>query len=85
MQEWKPSESDDSPANVQTNRATGKKSEFVLPDTVESGKGVSGKFTVSGYEYRIDTNKVAPGEGGFHIHVYRKIKKLLRYREEARM
>ena len=23
-------------------------------------------------KHAIDTNKVAPGEGGFHIHVYRK-------------
>lgn len=22
------------------------------------------------FNYRVDTNKVAPGEGGFHIHVY---------------
>lgn len=24
--------------------------------------------------YRIDTNKVAQGEGGFHIHIFRKDK-----------
>jgi hypothetical protein len=41
-----------------------------LPPTVESGKGIWGKFPDSGYSYRIDTNKVAPDEGGFHLHIF---------------
>jgi len=41
-----------------------------LPPTVESGKGVRGIFPDSRYTYRIDTNKVAPDEGGFHIHIF---------------
>ncbi|APR85499.1 Rhs family protein [Minicystis rosea] len=45
---------------------------FELPKIVRSGGGVEGSFREHGYTYRIDTNKVAPGEGGFHIHVYRK-------------
>ena len=44
---------------------------FKLPKIVKSAKGVEGTFSVKGYKYRIDTNKVAPGEGGFHIHIYR--------------
>ena len=46
-------------------------SEFELPKTVKSPKGVEGEFSVKGYKYRIDTNKVAPGEGGFHVHIFR--------------
>lgn len=45
---------------------------FKLPGTVKSGKGVEGKFSIAGFTFRIDTNKVAPGEGGFHLHIYRK-------------
>jgi len=41
------------------------------PNTVKSAKGVEGDFSVDGYRYRIDTNKVAPGEGGFHLHITR--------------
>ncbi|MDM8523216.1 hypothetical protein QUF80_07585 [Desulfococcaceae bacterium HSG8] len=41
-----------------------------LPPTVESGKGIRGDFPDSSYRYRIDTNKVAPGEGGFHLHIF---------------
>ncbi len=52
----------------------GKNGDFELPNTVKSGKGVEGNFSEGGYTYRIDTNKVAPGEGGFHIHVYNKWK-----------
>ena len=47
------------------------KDELELPKTVKSAKGVEGDFSVNGYSYRIDTNKVAPGEGGFHLHIYR--------------
>ncbi len=42
-----------------------------LPSVVKSAKGVIGAFRRKGYSYRIDTNKVAPGEGGFHLHVYK--------------
>lgn len=45
--------------------------DFEYPNNVKSGAGVTGDFTREGYNYRIDTNKVAPGEGGFHIHIYR--------------
>ena len=41
-----------------------------LPPAVESGKGVRGIFPDSRYAYRIDTNKVTPDEGGFHIHIF---------------
>jgi hypothetical protein len=44
---------------------------FKLPKIVKSAKGVTGYFRRKGFSYRIDTNKVAPGEGGFHLHVYR--------------
>jgi len=44
---------------------------FDLPKTVKSGKGIEGGFSVNGFRYRIDTNKVAPGEGGFHLHIYK--------------
>ncbi len=41
-----------------------------LPKTVRSPKGIevdlSGRYTA-----RIDTNNISPGEGGFHIHVYK--------------
>jgi len=46
-------------------------SSIKLPKVVKSAKGVEGDFSVKGYDYRIDTNKVAPGEGGFHIHIFR--------------
>ncbi|RLC09225.1 MAG: hypothetical protein DRI57_22525 [Deltaproteobacteria bacterium] len=49
-----------------------KKKESDLPSVVSSAKGVEGKFTGSKYSYRIDTNKIARGEGGFHIHIFRK-------------
>jgi RHS repeat-associated protein len=42
-----------------------------LPSTVKSAKGVSGVLRNTKFNYRIDTNKVVPGEGGFHIHLYR--------------
>ena len=58
------------------NDRRNKEKEFELPDTVRSAKGIEGKFTESGYTYRIDTNKVAPGEGGFHVHIYRKFKEI---------
>jgi Cu/Zn superoxide dismutase len=48
-----------------------KRGALELPKTVRSGRGVTGKLRTDGYSYRIDTNKVAPGEGGFHIHVFR--------------
>ncbi|MEW6173813.1 MAG: hypothetical protein AB1510_12245, partial [Bacillota bacterium] len=51
-------------------RGTGN-AKFILPKTIRSAKGVEGKFSNGNYTYRIDTNKVAPGEGGFHIHIYR--------------
>jgi len=35
---------------------------FVRPKTVRSGAGVKGNFTISGYSYRVDTNKVANDE-----------------------
>jgi len=41
-----------------------------LPPTVESGKGIQGNFPDSKYSYRIDTNKIASNEGGFHIHIF---------------
>ncbi|MBM9614519.1 hypothetical protein JWJ90_09475 [Desulfobulbus rhabdoformis] len=44
---------------------------FKLPKIVKSAKGVTGLFRNIKYNYRIDTNKVAPGEGGFHVHVYK--------------
>jgi hypothetical protein len=37
---------------------------------LRSPKGVSGKFS-NGWQYRVDTHKVLPDEGGFHIHVYK--------------
>ena len=46
-------------------------SEFSLPKTVKSAKGIEGVFSEKDYHYRIDTNKVATGEGGFHIHIYK--------------
>ncbi|PDS21958.1 polymorphic toxin-type HINT domain-containing protein, partial [Flavobacterium branchiophilum] len=46
-------------------------SNFETPKTLISAKGISGKFSKKGYEYRIDTNKITPGEGGFHIHIYK--------------
>ena len=49
---------------------------FDLPITVKLEKGVEGKFSKKGYEYGIDTYKVAPGEGGFHIHIYKKNKQI---------
>ena len=49
---------------------------FELPKTVKSKKGVSGNFSESGFTYRIDTNKIAPGEGGFHLHVMQKGKEV---------
>ena len=45
--------------------------DFELPSSVKSGAGVEGDFTRKGFSFRIDTNKVAPGEGGFHVHIYR--------------
>ena len=45
---------------------------FENPKIVKSAKGVEGKLTLPGWSFRIDTTKVAKGEGGFHIHVYRK-------------
>ena len=55
---------------------SGNNNGFELPGIVKSGKGVEGEFSKNGYRYRIDTNKVAPGEGGFHIHIYRKNKEI---------
>ena len=31
---------------------------------------------MSEFQYRIDTNKVAPREGSFHIHIYRGKKEI---------
>ena len=45
--------------------------DFKLPSIVKSGKGVEGDFPVSEFHYKIDTNKVASEESGFHIHIYR--------------
>ncbi|RLC16896.1 MAG: hypothetical protein DRI57_10555 [Deltaproteobacteria bacterium] len=45
-----------------------------MPSVVKSAKGVEGQFTDPRYSYRIDTNKVAQGEGGFHIHIFREDK-----------
>jgi hypothetical protein len=53
-----------------------KNNTFKLPKTVKSNKGVEGNFSIKGYSYRIDTNKTAPGEGGFHIHIYRNGKEI---------
>jgi RHS repeat-associated protein len=50
--------------------------EFALPNTVKSAKGVKGVFSEKGFEYRIDTNKITQGEGGFHIHIKRKGKEV---------
>ncbi len=49
---------------------------FVKPKVVKSGAGAKGNFTLSGYTFRVDTNKIASDEGGFHIHVYRKGKEI---------
>jgi hypothetical protein len=43
---------------------------FVKPNTVRAAGGVEGNFRKNGWTYRIDTNRVQPGEGGFHVHVY---------------
>lgn len=53
-----------------------KKNALVLPSTVRSPKGVQGRLSDSRYSCRIDTNKVAPGEDGFHIHVFRSGKEV---------
>lgn len=47
---------------------------FKLPKKVRSVHGVTGKFRNKRYNYRIDTNPgaIAPGEGGFHIHIFRR-------------
>jgi RHS repeat-associated protein len=45
--------------------------EFETPKTVKSAKGVKGTFSEKPYNFRIDTNKITEGEGGFHIHIYR--------------
>lgn len=62
--------------NKSTANKGGGKSTFNLPNTVKANKGVTGNFSVKGYTYRIDTNKTAPGEGGFHIHIYRSGKEV---------
>jgi RHS repeat-associated protein len=49
---------------------------FKLPNVVRAAGGVEGNFSLKDYTYRIDTNKVAPGEGGFHIHVYQGDKEI---------
>ena len=49
---------------------------FKPPKTVKAAKGVKGKFSLDGYSFRIDTNKVATGEGGFHIHIFKKGKEI---------
>lgn len=64
------SEVKDMPEKPDDKRSKKKNSE--LPSVVTSAKGVEGKFTDPRYSYRIDTNKVARGEGGFHIHIFRK-------------
>jgi uncharacterized protein RhaS with RHS repeats len=46
------------------------KSTFKLPSIYRRAAGVEGKFSDCRYRYRLDTNKVASGEGGFHVHVY---------------
>lgn len=52
------------------------RSQFRLPATVQSAKGVSGRFSVKKYAYRIDTNKSGlAGKEQFHIHVTRQGKK----------
>ena len=50
--------------------------EFKLPKTVKSPGGVNGSFSEKGYTYRIDTNKITQGEGGFHIHVMKDNKEI---------
>ncbi|MBF0227905.1 MAG: hypothetical protein HQK76_20865 [Desulfobacterales bacterium] len=47
-------------------------STFALPNIYKKAAGVEGKFSDIRYSYRLDTNKVAFGEGGFHVHVYFK-------------
>ena len=49
---------------------------FQKPATVRSASGVKGDFSKKGWEYRIDTNNISQGEGGFHIHVYQKGKEV---------
>lgn len=41
-----------------------------LPKIVQSRKGVEVDLSRR-YAARIDTSNVSPGEGGFHIHVYK--------------
>jgi len=43
---------------------------FVLPKTVRSASGVAGNFSIKGYSFRIDTNRISANEG-FHIHIYK--------------
>ncbi len=62
-----PPGNDNDPNNDKNRNRNG----LELPATVRSPKGVQGRLSDSRYSYRIDTNKVARGEGGFHIHVYR--------------
>jgi hypothetical protein len=48
---------------------------FSLPETVRSPSGVAGNFSLKGYSYRIDTNRISPQEM-FHIHVYKGKKEI---------
>ena len=59
------------PFGPATDSCIASRAAFKLPQTVRSGAGVTGKFRNKDFSYRIDTNKVAPGEGGFHIHIFR--------------
>lgn len=43
---------------------------FVLPQTVRSASGVAGNFSLKGYTFRIDTNRITPDER-FHVHIYK--------------
>jgi hypothetical protein len=60
------------------DKTNGPKSTFKLPKTYKRAAGVEGKFSDTRYSYRLDTNKVASGEGGFHIHVYFKGKEIVK-------
>ena len=49
--------------------------EFKLPNKVRSPKGISGKFTIRKYSYRIDTNNIHQNEI-FHVHIYERNKEI---------